>query len=84
VTRYHLNIRNGVGLVLDEEGREFVDLDAARADAIDGIRSVISEEARSGLLDLTGRIEITDGDGHLLCLVGYEEAMDLRQVGRTP
>lgn len=80
---YRLNIWNGIGFVLDEEGRELPDLATARREAIEGIRSLISEEARDGVLDLTGRIEIADADGNILCEVGYAEAMDLR-VPETP
>ena len=81
VTVFHLNIRNGIGLVEDEEGRDLFDLEAARLDAIEGIRSIISEEAKSGLVDLTGQIEICDDAGNLLCLVRYADAFDLR-LGR--
>ncbi len=83
MTIYYLNIQNGVGLVVDEEGRDLPDLDAARDAAKEGIRSMISEEAKTGLLDLTGRIEVMDADGNVLCLVSYEEAMELRLTGRT-
>ncbi|MDO6414166.1 hypothetical protein Q4F19_07215 [Sphingomonas sp. BIUV-7] len=76
--RYYLTIYNGIGMVEDEEGRDFASLAEAKAAAIDGIRSLISEEARQGTVDLTGRIEVLDSLGKLLCLVRYEEAIDLR------
>lgn len=81
---FYLNIRNGIGYVKDEEGHDYADIEAARAQAMVGIRSLISEEAKTGLLDLTGAIEITDDSGNLLCFVSFGEAMDLRQAGRAP
>ena len=78
MARFYLNIHNGIGLVKDEEGREFAGLSQAREAAIEGIRSLVSEDAKMGLLDLTGRIEIVDAEGNVLCEVPYEEAMDLR------
>jgi hypothetical protein len=81
---YHFNIRNGVGLVPDEDGRQLQDLAAARSEALDGIRSVVSEEARRGFVDLSGQIEITDDDGNLLDVVGYDEAIMLTAGRRNP
>jgi len=84
VALFYLNIRNGIGYVKDEEGHDYADIEAARVQAMVGIRSLISEEAKTGLLDLTGAIEITDDFGNLLSVVSFEEAMDLRQTGRAP
>jgi hypothetical protein len=78
VARFYLNIRNGTGFVPDPEGQEVADLAAARAKAIEGIRSVLSEEARQGTLDLAGTIEITDEDGTILLIVPFNEAVELR------
>jgi hypothetical protein len=82
--RYHLNIRNGVGLIEDEDGRDLSDLESARREAVDGIRSLVSEEVKKGFIDLTGQIEIVDDDGNLLGIVRYDEAVALIPVGRTP
>jgi hypothetical protein len=77
MARFYLNIRNG-GYSEDPEGCELPDLEAARAEAIDGVRSLLSEEARQGQLDLAAAIEITDGDGTVLLVVPFSEAVDLR------
>ena len=84
MTKFYLNIQNGIGLVIDEEGRELDSLEAARAEAVGGIRAIISEEAKTGLLDLTGRIEVMDAEGHLLSVVGYADAMELRLSEKRP
>jgi len=75
---------NANGPVLFERGEEFpvfADLDAARAAAIEGVRSLLSEEARQGQLDLSGKIEIADADGNILLIVPFREAVELRQDG---
>jgi hypothetical protein len=58
------------------------DLDAARLAAIDGVRSVLSEEMRQGQVDLTGAIEIADGDGNILLIVHFRDAVQLKLDGR--
>jgi hypothetical protein len=77
MARYYLHIRNG-GFSEDLEGQELADLDAARSAAIDGVRSLLSEEARQGQLDLTGVIEIADGDGKVLLVVPFGDAVELK------
>jgi len=81
MARYFLNINNGGGYSADPEGQELENLDAAREAAIEGVRSIVSEEARQGQLDLSGRIEITDADGNILLVVPFSEAVELRQHG---
>lgn len=76
--RYHLNILNGSGAIPDEPGQELDDLDAARRQAILGIRSILSSEVQDGYLDLRGQIEITDLAGRLLATVPYGDAVELR------
>ncbi len=76
--RFHLHIYNSGGTSCDEEGLELPDLDSARAYAIDGIRSLASEEVRAGRLDLAGRVEIADEAGTVLEVVGFPEAVEIR------
>jgi hypothetical protein len=77
--RYFLHIDNGGGYSEDPEGQELENLDAARTAAIEGVRSLLSEEARQGQLDLSGRIEIADADGNILMIVPFSDAVELRQ-----
>jgi len=81
MARYYLHINNGGGYSEDTEGQDLADLDAARAAAIEGVRSLLSEEARQGQLDLSGKIEIADADGNILLIVPFREAVELRQDG---
>jgi hypothetical protein len=81
MARYYLHINNGGGYSEDTEGQELADLDAARTAAIEGARSLLSEEARQGQIDLSGRIEIADGDGNILLIVPFSDAVELRRNG---
>ena len=76
MNRVYLNIFNSVGDAEDLEGMQVCDLDAARSAAIDGIRSLLAAEVRTGRLNLNGRIEIADGDGRLLAAIRFADALD--------
>lgn len=76
--RYHLHIYNRAGLSCDEEGLDLPDLESARESAIDGIRSILSEEVRAGRFDLAGRVEIADGAATVLEIVRFAEAIEVQ------
>ncbi|QJU58059.1 hypothetical protein HL653_09830 [Sphingomonas sp. AP4-R1] len=75
---YHLNIYNGHGDTPDAEGRDFPDQAAAHEQAIAGIRSMLSEEALTGAIDLCGRIEIVADDGAIVAVVPFSDAVAIR------
>jgi hypothetical protein len=81
MARFYLNLINGTGSAPDEEGVELADVQAAEARAIEGIRSILADEAKAGRLDLDGRIEIANESGAILRIVRYEEAFDIRPAG---
>jgi uncharacterized protein DUF6894 len=79
MTRYYLNLINGIGFVADPEGEEFVDLAAARERAAASVRSILSDELKSaGLVNLNGRIEVADQHGSIVLTVPFREAVELR------
>ena len=77
--RFFLHICNRDIQATDDEGRDFPDLDAARAAAIEGIRSILADEILSGTIDLRGEIRIADEYGYRLATVSYSEALQIRQ-----
>ncbi len=79
--RVFIHIHNGNGFTPDEEGMEVADLAGARAKAEEGIRSIISEEARHGLLDLRGRAELTDETGQVLLVIPFRDVFELHEEG---
>lgn len=72
---FHLDCR--VARARDEEGRELPSLDAARHWAIENIRSILKADIDEGLIDLRGRIEVTDAHGEVQAVVRFAEAVDL-------
>ena len=77
---YYFHLHNRIGFVPDQEGKPCPDLDEARAQAVRDIRSIISEEAKEGVIDLNGRIEIASGDGDVVAVVQFPQAFELRTV----
>jgi hypothetical protein len=74
---YRFNIHNGNGLTRDEEGRELPDSEAARAEALEGIRSILAEDVLQGRLDLHGRIEVMGEREELLFVISYADALQI-------
>ena len=75
---FYFHVYNGAGVAMDDEGQDLPDLAAAHKKAVEGIRSIISEEASAGLIDLTGRLEVADADGNVLLTVQFDETEQLR------
>jgi hypothetical protein len=64
---YFLNIRHPDNyLVLDEEGAEFKDYDAAHQEAVHSIRDIAADAVRRGGRVTGLSIEIADGSGKVL------------------
>jgi hypothetical protein len=64
--RYFFNIRDSLGLILDEEGSELGGLMAARQEAADSAREFAVDDLRSGKTVHARNIEITDERGAIL------------------
>jgi len=72
MARYCFNIRDDVGVILDDEGAEYSDMDAARKEA----RLSVNDLA-SGTSHTKGRrfIEISDDSGNVLEAVRFGSAL---------
>ena len=80
--RYYRHTRQGDQLIRDNEGIKFADLDAARADALEGIRDILSEAIRRGNdLPLDDAIVITNKAGRELTTIPFIEALPPRLRG---
>ncbi|MDB5723411.1 MAG: hypothetical protein JWQ16_165 [Novosphingobium sp.] len=75
---YFFQVRNGHGMTLDDEGIDLQDEAAAQAMAMDSIRSMVSEEARKGVIDLDGYIDVKNDDAETLTRITFPEAFTLR------
>ena len=76
MTRYFFDMHNGTGDLIDDEGLDLPDVDAARAQAVESIRAVLSAEVLEGALDLTGYLQVREGQTDVLA-IPYAEALAL-------
>ncbi|MEA1015663.1 hypothetical protein SH591_13050 [Sphingomonas sp. LY54] len=79
--RFYFHIRSDDVEILDDEGSEFPDLDAAWREAIDGARGILSQEVLKGSLPLHERIDIADEAGGVLRTVPFT---DVVEIGVSP
>ncbi|WP_010186286.1 DUF6894 family protein [Sphingomonas sp. PAMC 26605] len=77
MTRFHFDVIDHTGLTRDEDGQDLPSLVAARAVAIEGIRSMLSDDLLLGFIDLSGRIDIKSVDRRLLATIRYCDAVSL-------
>lgn len=73
--RFFFNVHDRHDPDPDREGVELVDADAARRVAMAGARSLICDDISSGILDLSGSIEVLDQLGRLVWIIRYDDAV---------
>jgi hypothetical protein len=76
--RFYFNILSEAGLVEDLEGTELPDLEAARLEAIEDARQLMSDAVRIGY-DIAARsVEVRNEAGEMVLLVPFAEALKRR------
>ena len=74
---YFFNIKEGGDVLYDEDGSDHPDLEAAREEAIEGIRQIISAAVLAGNpLRLERRMLVDDQAGHTLLKVMFRDVVD--------
>ena len=74
---YFFHIQEGGDVLYDEDGSDHPDLEAAREEAIEGIRQIISAAVLVGNpLRLERRMLVDDQAGHTLLKVMFREVVD--------
>ena len=63
---------------IDEVGVELPDLAAAREAAIEEARAILGDEARSGHIDLSHRIEVEDEQRRPVLLLPFSAAVEIQ------
>ena len=74
--RYHFHLRDRTGFTEDPHGRTLADPGRARERAIKEARAIICDDVRNGRVDLTGTIEVTDGNGKVVLTLSFTEAVE--------
>ena len=80
---FFFHVCDGVGFTEDEEGRELPDIEAARAEAIKGARSIMADDLQRGRLDLCAAIQIEDEQRRPVLTLSFAEAVALRPEAGT-
>ena len=80
MARFHLHIRDGTDLIKDPAGIDLPDLAAARAEALAGVRSILSGHFRVGEVLSGQQIEIMDETGVLLATVPFRDTIGLARA----
>ncbi|TPG51992.1 DUF6894 family protein [Sphingomonas glacialis] len=73
--RYRFNLIAEDQIVVDEEGLILIDIEAARARAIDTARDILAGELRAGRLPLNWIIAIADDSDTVVALVRFADAV---------
>jgi hypothetical protein len=75
--RYFFHIFNHE-IVMDEEGIDLPDLEAAREVALDSARDLVCESVHQGHLNLDHRLEVNDENGETLIVLTFREAFTIQ------
>jgi hypothetical protein len=81
VPRYFFHIFDDV-VLMDDEGIELPDAEAARAEALAGAREMMCDQVRNGRLSLHHRIEVEDDRGQAVLTLPFDEAVRI-ETGET-
>jgi hypothetical protein len=76
--RFYFNIRSEAGLLEDFEGTELPDLEAARLEAIEDARQLMSDAVRIGFDIASRSIEVRNEAGEIVLFVPFAEALSRR------
>ena len=77
VARYFLQLRDGTGDVIDPDGIEYADIDVLKKKVLAAVRELISEDVRSGVIDLRFRIDAEDRDGLIVYTLDFADAVNI-------
>jgi hypothetical protein len=76
--RFYFNIRSEAGVLQDLEGTELPDLEAARREAIEDARQLMSDAVRIGYDIVSRSVEVGNVAGEMVLSVPFSEALSRR------
>jgi len=81
MSRYYFHIRHGSELIIDDEGQDFPDDEAARAEAAESVHEILAEAIRSQSADMPEAIVVADEDGREVASVSFADAVPAEMKG---
>jgi hypothetical protein len=75
---YFFHLRDGVDVLLDPEGRQLPSLEAVIAATLFEGRDVISNDARSGTINLNQQLEVEDDNGAIVHRLKLKDAVTIQ------
>ncbi|HEX8555414.1 MAG TPA: hypothetical protein VF695_11955 [Sphingomonas sp.] len=72
---YFFHLRDGTDTLLDPEGRSLPDVPSIAVAALREARAIISLDAVDGIIKLGQRIDVENGDGHVLHTQEFRDAI---------
>lgn len=76
--KFFFHIHDDV-VIRDDEGLELPDTDAARAEAVRGIRAMICDQVMKGRLALHHRVNVEDEAGAPVLALAFEDAVRMER-----
>jgi hypothetical protein len=73
--RYFFHLRENGAYLIDDEGLDLADMDAVRAAATAGARSVIASEVMAGRVPLQAVVEVDDEDGRRVMTLPFKDVV---------
>jgi len=73
--KFYLHVKNGTEIHQDEEGFEFPDAAAARAEALESARELLANALRSPRKTAPDCVIVADAGGHELATVPLRDAL---------
>jgi hypothetical protein len=75
--RFYLHLRDGIDELIDPEGAELIDVQAAAARALKEARCILSDEVKTGRVKLAQRIDVEDQGGSLVYSLPFTDALEI-------
>jgi hypothetical protein len=77
MARYYFHLRDGVDVLIDEEGRQLESLDSVAQAALVEARSIISADAEAGHIRLDQRIDVEDEARTIVHTIEFADAVTI-------
>jgi hypothetical protein len=77
MAHYFFHLRDGVDVLLDEEGRDLIDIGAIKQAALTEVRFMISSDALEGVIRLDQRLDVEGTNGSIVYTLAFTDAVKI-------